>query len=78
MEAERVALDLEGVCFRYYRCPRCGHDHVFLEVVPVLGESDKAFQDRRNALSAAAKEAQVNEATIFVVEQGCCAWEQTA
>jgi len=35
MEAERKALGLEGVLFRYYACSGCGHADIFLDVRPL-------------------------------------------
>jgi hypothetical protein len=70
MEAARVSVGLEGVWFRYYTCPRCGHDHVFLEVAPLPGETGCEIDNRRAALARAAREVRVLETTVLVVEHG--------
>ena len=70
MEAERISVGLEGVYFRYYTCPRCSHDHVFLEVVRLRGESNHDFRGRKKALTRAAQETKAAQTTILVVEQG--------
>jgi hypothetical protein len=70
MEADRISLGLEGVSFRFYSCPHCGHDHVFLEAVRLPGETRWDFQNRIEALTRAAQEIEVAETTILVVEQG--------
>jgi hypothetical protein len=52
MEAQRKELGLEGVLFRYYTCPACGHDAIFVDVRPVVGESPESFHERRRRLEA--------------------------
>ena len=46
MEAERKALGLRGVLFRYYVCPECGYSDIFVDVRPLPGESPEAFHQR--------------------------------
>jgi hypothetical protein len=70
MEAARATLGLRGVCFRYYCCPRCGHDHVFLEVAPLPGETPQDFRGRAEALTSAAREVGAVRTAVLVVEQG--------
>jgi hypothetical protein len=70
MEAARASAGLEGVCFQYYTCARCGHDHVFLEVAPLPDETDDDLRDRTTALAHAAREVRVLRTTVLVVEQG--------
>jgi hypothetical protein len=53
MEAERKALGLEGVLFRYYTCSACGHADIFVDVRRLPGEADDAFLRRRGELEAA-------------------------
>ena len=69
MEAARESTGLEGVRFRYFSCPRCGHDHVFLEVIQLPGESRRDFDDRKEALTRAAQETHGLRTTVLVVEQ---------
>ena len=52
MEAARRALGLEGIHFRYYCCPRCGHDNVFLVLTPLPGETHQELGERKSALAA--------------------------
>ncbi len=70
MEAARADLGLEGVCFRYYSCPHCGHDHVFLETFALPGESQKDLQGRQEALARAVREVRAAQTTMLIVEQG--------
>jgi Zn ribbon nucleic-acid-binding protein len=70
MEEARVSAGLERVCFRYYTCPQCGHDHVFLEVAPTPKETPEHFRARREALAQAAQDIQRAQTSILVVEQG--------
>lgn len=50
MEGERKALGLEGVRFLYYRCPWCGDADIFLDVLPLEGETAETFARRRAEL----------------------------
>jgi hypothetical protein len=68
MEAARLSVGLEGVRFRYYTCPQCGQDHVFLEVVPLPDESCQDFVGRKAALAQIAQEVRALRTTIVVVE----------
>lgn len=56
MEAERKAQGLEGVLFRYYHCPECGYDDIFVDVHPLPGEAPEAFRQRRAELEATVKQ----------------------
>jgi hypothetical protein len=69
MEAARLSMGLDGVCFRYYTCPRCGHDNVFLEVAPLPGETGEDFRGRKAALARDVQEVRALRTTILVVEQ---------
>jgi hypothetical protein len=73
MEAARISVGLHGVCFRYYSCPRCGHDLVFLEVAALPQENDADFALRKAALIQAAQDVKARRTTVLVVEQG--AWQ---
>ena len=37
MEAERRSVGLEGVQFMGYRCPICGMNDIFVEILPLAG-----------------------------------------
>ncbi len=52
MEAERKAAGLEGIRFLYYRCPACGTDDIFVDVLPRRGESPDDFRARRDEMEA--------------------------
>ena len=56
MEAERKALGLEGVLFRYYTCPACGFADIFVDLHPLAGEESAAFHRRRADLEATLKQ----------------------
>jgi hypothetical protein len=56
MEAERKALGLGGVFFRYYECPACGQSDIFVDLRPLLGERPDEFQNRRRQLEATVRE----------------------
>ena len=70
MESARIGVGLQGVSFRYYSCPRCGHDHVFLETVQMPGENDGDFRARMAALAGAVQEVDLERTTVLVVEKG--------
>jgi hypothetical protein len=70
MESARIAVGLQGVSFRYYSCPRCGHDHIFLEAMQMSGENEGEFRARMAALVGAVQEMDLERTTVLVVEQG--------
>ena len=53
MEAERKAAGLEGVRFLYYHCPACEMDDIFVDILPLEGESHDDYIKRRDAMDAA-------------------------
>jgi hypothetical protein len=69
MEADRKALGLEGVRFRYYRCPGCGHDAIFLDLLHRDGETDADFQKRRGELEAAVREVHARQVDVILREE---------
>ena len=69
MEAERRALGLEGVRFRFYTCSRCGHDDIFLDVLPLPGEGEADFRARRESLGAAVRQLHADRTVVVVVEK---------
>jgi hypothetical protein len=69
MEAARVSLGLGGVCFRYFTCPQCGHDHVFLEIGPLPGESRQDLEGRKEDLTHAVQRVRALRTTVLLVEQ---------
>jgi hypothetical protein len=70
MEADRVQAGLDGVCFRYYTCPRCGHDQVFLEIIPLSGETRPDLSRRKEILARDIEGFHVPDTTVLVVERG--------
>ncbi|HVK10148.1 MAG TPA: hypothetical protein VM597_15375 [Gemmataceae bacterium] len=56
MEAERKAAGLAGVRFLYYHCPGCDTDDIFVDVLPLEGETTDDYLRRRDALEATVRE----------------------
>ena len=52
MEADRKAAGLSGIRFVYYRCPDCGIDDIFVDVLPLEGELPEEFHRRREEMEA--------------------------
>jgi hypothetical protein len=50
LEADRRSAGLEGVRFRYYLCGECDTANIFVDVLPLEGESDEALQRRWDEL----------------------------
>ncbi len=55
MEAERKALGLQGLLFRYYHCPECGCADIFVDIRPLRQETGEDFERRRAELEASLK-----------------------
>lgn len=67
MEAERKALGLQGVLFRYYVCPQCGYADIFVDVRPLPGEPAEAFQDRWDELEATVRQLHADQVEVVLV-----------
>jgi len=67
MEAERKALGLEGVLFRYYTCSACGYADIFMDIHPLAGESEEAFQKRKADLEAASRQLHGERVEVVLV-----------
>jgi hypothetical protein len=67
MEAERKALGLEGVLFRYYTCSACGYADIFVDIHPLAGESEEAFQKRRADLERASHQLHGERVEVVLV-----------
>ena len=52
LEAERKALGLEGVLFRYYTCSACDCADIFVDILPLDSEFEEDFRRRREELEA--------------------------
>ena len=50
MEHDRKAAGLTGVRFLYYRCPGCGADDIFVDILPLPGESEDEYRGRQAAM----------------------------
>jgi recombinational DNA repair protein (RecF pathway) len=69
MEAERKALGLEGVAFRYYACSACGHADIFVDVHPLDGEAEEAFRARRDELEHSVRQLHGEGVEVVVTER---------
>jgi len=69
MEAERKALRLEGVLFRYYDCPACGHADIFVDVGRLPDEPPGDFVRRRRALEEALRGLHAQQVEVVLSEQ---------
>jgi hypothetical protein len=69
MEAERKALGLEGVLFRYYTCTGCGYADIFVDIHPIAGEPDDAFRRRRDELEATFRQLHGERVEVVLVER---------
>ncbi len=56
MESERKAAGLEGVRFLYYHCPACGHDDIFVDILPLPDEAHEDYVARRDAMEAVVRQ----------------------
>jgi hypothetical protein len=69
MEAQRKALGLEGVAFRYYVCSACGHADIFVDVLPREGEGEEAFRARRDELEQAVRQLHSEGVEVVITER---------
>jgi hypothetical protein len=69
MEAERKALGLEGVLFRYYVCSACGHADIFVDVLPLDGEDEEKFRARRDELERAVRQLHGEGVEVVITER---------
>jgi len=67
MEADRLAAGLDGVRFRYYRCPGCGRDDIVVDVLPLDDEFYEDFEARRDAMEAAVRQLRGEDARAGAV-----------
>jgi hypothetical protein len=66
MEKERRAASLEGVRFLYYRCPKCGRNDIFVDILPVQGEAEDGRRRRRDEMEGVVRQLQADEAEAVV------------
>jgi hypothetical protein len=69
MEAERKALGLEGVQFRYYTCSACGRADIFIDLHPLAGEPEEAFHRRRRELEETVRQLRGESVEVVLVER---------
>jgi hypothetical protein len=69
LEADRKAARLDGVHFFDYRCPECGNEDVFLDVVRLDGESAEEFEARKAELEETARRIRAERLGVVVVER---------
>ena len=68
MEAERKALGLEGVLFRYYTCPACGQADIFVDLGLLPGERQEDVL-RRRALEEAVRGLRGEQVEVVLTER---------
>jgi hypothetical protein len=68
MEADRRASGLEGVRFLYYRCHDCDWVDIFVDILPLEGETPEHFRERRDALEAAARQIDADGVEVVLTE----------
>jgi hypothetical protein len=69
MEADRKAQGLQGILFRRYRCSHCGFENIFVDLLPLPGETAEEFQRRKDDLEATARELQAEKTAVVVQEK---------
>jgi hypothetical protein len=69
MEAERKALGLQGVLFRYYTCSACGRADIFVDVHRLPEETEDDFLRRRDELEAAINQVHGKGVAAVLVEK---------
>ena len=77
LEAQRMALGVEGVLFRVYNCSRCNRDDLFVDVCSVPGESAEEYRARKDGLEDLIQDLPMTEADVVLAERPvaqCHAW----
>jgi hypothetical protein len=69
LEADRKAARLQGVHFFDYRCPACGNEDIFLDVVRLDGETAEGFEARKAELEATARRVRADRMGVVIVER---------
>ena len=67
MESERKQAGLLGIRFLYYRCHGCGTEDIFIDVLPLEGESPEDYATRHAAMLAAARDMHAEKKDVVVV-----------
>jgi hypothetical protein len=68
MAADRKALGLEGVLFRYYTCPACGQADIFVDLGLLPGERQEDVL-RRRALEEAVRGLRGEQVEVVLTER---------
>ena len=68
MAADRKALGLEGVLFRYYTCPACGQADIFVDLGLLPGERQEDVL-RRRALEEAVRGLRGEQVELVLTER---------
>jgi hypothetical protein len=67
MEAQRKDAGLEGVRFLYCRCSNCGMHDIFVDILPLAGESADDFQARRDEMEGVVRRLHGDQVEVVVV-----------
>jgi hypothetical protein len=67
MKADRKRAGLDGVRFVSYRCPACGSETAFVDVLPRDGEFAEDYERRRDGLEAAVRGLRAERVAAVVV-----------
>ena len=67
MLAQRRAAGLEGVRFLYYHCGGCGMDDIFVDIVPLGGETTEDFEARRDTMETVVRDLHADDIDAVVV-----------
>jgi hypothetical protein len=65
LEAERKAVSLPGVRFRYYDCILCNRATIVLQVRPLVNETRAAFFKRQQTLDRVAREIRQDDLQVI-------------
>jgi hypothetical protein len=67
MEAERKAARIAGIRFLRYRCPQCETDEIFIDILPVAGETLAEFEKRQHEMEEIARDMHGDRVEVAVV-----------
>jgi hypothetical protein len=70
LEADRKAAELKGVRFLYYRCPGCGTDDIFVDILPRDGEFAEDYERRRDEMEAVVRGLRADRLAAVVIPVG--------
>ncbi len=69
LEHERKAQGVRGVHFVYYACPHCGYADIFVDLLPLQGETPEQYRQRREEMEATARQLQGEQVEVVVNER---------